>query len=292
MKWIKEHITLLVVIIIGVALVLPICINALYLVGTDCEILHKPSEWTTFWGSYLGAIISAAVAFIILHIQRKDNEKQVEYTQIDNEIQNIANRELQKNILKHQVRVQWLSELKIKLIDYYNSFHYIDLYNVSVLLQDNNSINRDYCIKKLHEIWSDKDNATCHIQMLFSSKTDDIENRFIEVLSDYDIQFFELLSDLTWYCHTIAFISHEKPTEYAKEEVEKFNATQQNCNPYRITKIIEKYGYKVVSSNGQIIKDRMDVLKEYNSATLWGNIKALVGYEQKLTDNIISDTNI
>ena len=75
MEWIKKHTTLLVVIIIAFALVLPICINALYLVNTDCEILHKPSEWTTFWGSYLGAIISAGVAFIILHIQRKDNEK-------------------------------------------------------------------------------------------------------------------------------------------------------------------------------------------------------------------------
>ena len=80
MEWIKKHTTLLVVIIIAFALVLPICINALYLVNTDCEILHKPSEWTTFWGSYLGAIISAGVAFIILHIQRKDNEKdKIEY---------------------------------------------------------------------------------------------------------------------------------------------------------------------------------------------------------------------
>ena len=102
MEWIKKHTTLFVVIIIAFALVLPICINALYLVNTDCEILHKPSEWTTFWGSYLGAIISAAVAFIILHIQRMDNEKQIEDAYIDNEIQNIANRNLQINTLKYQ----------------------------------------------------------------------------------------------------------------------------------------------------------------------------------------------
>ena len=102
MNWIKRHITLLVVIIIAFALVLPIGINALYFIDTDYEILHKPSEWTTFWGSYLGAIISAAVAFIILHIQRMDNEKQIEDAQIDNEIQNIANRNLQVNALKYQ----------------------------------------------------------------------------------------------------------------------------------------------------------------------------------------------
>lgn len=102
MDWIKKHTTLLVVIIIVFALVLPIGINALYFIDTDYEILHKPSEWTTFWGSYLGAIISAAVAFIILHIQRMDNEKQIEDVQIDNEIQNIANRNLQVNALKYQ----------------------------------------------------------------------------------------------------------------------------------------------------------------------------------------------
>lgn len=102
MEWIKKHTTLLVVIVIVFALVLPIGVNALYFFDTDYEILHKPSEWTTFWGSYLGAIISAAVAFIILHIQRMDNEKQIEDAHIDNEIQNIANRNLQINTLKYQ----------------------------------------------------------------------------------------------------------------------------------------------------------------------------------------------
>ena len=63
MEWIKRHITLLVVIIIAFALVLPIGINALYFIDTNCEILHKPSEWTTFWGSYISGIASFAMVF-------------------------------------------------------------------------------------------------------------------------------------------------------------------------------------------------------------------------------------
>ena len=120
MEWIKKHTTLLVVIIIAFALVLPICINALYLVNTDCEILHKPSEWTTFWGSYLGAIISAAVAFIILHIQRGDNEQQIKDAQKDNDTQNKANRNLQINTLKYQqeqIRLNNFIAVSSKLID-------------------------------------------------------------------------------------------------------------------------------------------------------------------------------
>lgn len=138
MKWIKEHITLLVVIIIGVALVLPICINALYLIGTDCEILHKPSEWTTFWGSYLGAIISAAVAFIILQIQRVDNEQQIKDAQKDNETQNKTNRNLQINTLKYQqeqIRLNNFIAVSSKLIA---SINPVDVKTLCKLLRQDN----------------------------------------------------------------------------------------------------------------------------------------------------------
>ena len=92
MEWAKKHIALIITIVLIIALILPLGINALYLISTDCEVLHKPSEWTMFCGCYIGAIISAAVAFIILHIQRKENEEQ-----------NKANRTLQKNTLKYQL---------------------------------------------------------------------------------------------------------------------------------------------------------------------------------------------
>ena len=91
MEWAKKHIALIITIVLIIALILPLGINALYLISTDCEVLHKPSEWTMFWGGYLGAIISAAVAFIILHIQRKENDKQ-----------NDTNRNIQINTIKYQ----------------------------------------------------------------------------------------------------------------------------------------------------------------------------------------------
>lgn len=102
MEWLKQHISIVVIIVIAITLLLPLGINAAYLVETDCSILHKPSEWTTFWGSYLGSIISAGVAFIILYIQRKDNEKQNDENRISNEVQNFANRELQYSIIRYQ----------------------------------------------------------------------------------------------------------------------------------------------------------------------------------------------
>ena len=54
-----------------------------------CSIYDE--GWMTSWGGYLGAVISSAIAFVILYIQRRDNEKQ-----------NEDNRQLQLNILIYQ----------------------------------------------------------------------------------------------------------------------------------------------------------------------------------------------
>lgn len=274
--WLKKYWWAILII-----LILPVAINFALLVPAFSPIVGEDTDWLAFWGGYLGALVSAGVAFIILSVQFKQNQDE-----------NNTNRELQKNVLKHQLKTQWLADLKIKLIDYYNAFHYIDLYNICVLMKDRKETDKDFCVKKLHNCWSDKDNATYHIQMLFSSKTDEIENDFMEMLSEYDTIFYELYTDLTWYCHIISFeyLKNIAPVEYAKLETEKFKQTQNMESSYRIVNIIEKYDYKIISCNEQIINERISILEEYDSATLWGNIKALVGYEQKLIDNILIDS--
>lgn len=274
--WLKKYWWAILII-----LILPVAINFALLVPAFSPIVGEDTDWLAFWGGYLGALVSAGVAFIILSVQFKQNQDE-----------NNTNRELQKNVLKHQLKTQWLADLKIKLIDYYNAFHYIDLYNICVLMKDRKETDKDFCVKKLHNCWSDKDNATYHIQMLFSSKTDEIENDFMEMLSEYDTIFYELYTDLTWYCHIMSFeyLKNITPVEYAKLETEKFKQTQNMESSYRIVNIIEKYDYKIISCNEQIINERISILEEYDSAMLWGNIKALVGYEQKLIDNILIDS--
>ena len=83
----------ILIIIVGVALIfaIPIIINRLILLPKSFSFVGEGVDWLMFWGSYLGAAISAAIAFIILHIQRKDNDKQ-----------NEGNRQLQINILVYQ----------------------------------------------------------------------------------------------------------------------------------------------------------------------------------------------
>ena len=279
MKWIKEHITLLVVIIIGIALVLPICINALYLIGTDCEILHKPSEWTKFWGGYLGAIISAVVAFIILGIQYQQNKKE-----------NGENRELQKSVLKHQIRTQRLNDIESRLITYFQSFNYAEVDNLAYRISKKED--RYPIMQRLKELWKEKDTATLQLKIVFASSSDQQELEYQRLFEDFDTQYEALIEDLLWFCD-IGYHSGDDAmlNQQVIKSVNEYKSRHLVENKYRIWNYIEKYEYKIVSERKKIIEERVDVLNNFADCLLWGGIKSLIQYEQQEIDNILKTDN-
>lgn len=221
MKWIKKHITLLVIFIIVIALVLPMGINSLYLISTDCEILHKPSEWTTFWGSYLGAIISAAVAFIILYIQRKDNEQQNLDNKTDNDAQNKANRQLQINALQfqqEQSRLNYFIEIASKLIASINPMEMKTLckqlrqdnvsqieYGVLTRLSDITSLQQEFCLHL-----SDKD-----------VKQKELGNNAIKIIARYTDVLCDIQNLLTLISTSGISMTHDILKAYAQSPENK-----------------------------------------------------------------------
>lgn len=202
MEWIKKHTTLLVVIIIAFALVLPICINALYLVNTDCEILHKPSEWTTFWGSYLGAIISAGVAFIILHIQRKDNEKDNNDNRENNKTQNEANRQLQLNIMRYQQEIHWLDNFRSASLEYCHAFNNNDVVLVTNLMWENP---KD-AFKILKTLYDKLGASEAHFSFL--CKNDDKGSILKSDVLKTHLLHQQLLNDIQW---VVLYFTQESP---------------------------------------------------------------------------------
>ena len=202
MEWIKKHITLLVVIIIVFALVLPICINALYLVNTDCEILHKPSEWTTFWGCYLGAIISAGVAFIILHIQRKDNEKDNNDNRENNKTQNEANRQLQLNIMRYQQEIHWLDNFRSASLEYCHAFNNNDVVLVTNLMWENP---KD-AFKILKTLYDKLGASEAHFSFL--CKNDDKGSILKSDVFKTHLLHQQLLDDIQW---VVLYFTQESP---------------------------------------------------------------------------------
>ena len=74
-EWIKNNPKLFTILIILIMLLLPLGINALYLISTKYTILYGPSEWSGFWATYLAAIASFAMVFITWLTLKKNKEQ-------------------------------------------------------------------------------------------------------------------------------------------------------------------------------------------------------------------------
>ncbi|MEG0899749.1 MAG: hypothetical protein RSF40_08590 [Oscillospiraceae bacterium] len=97
-----------------------------------------PKVWLGFWGGYLGAIISASVAFFILDKQikaskkenednRTANETQNETNRTANKRQNEENRTIQIKTVQYQQKLQWLNDFKKVAAEYISVFNTNDL---------------------------------------------------------------------------------------------------------------------------------------------------------------------
>ena len=103
MKRIKKYLW-----IVAIILLLPLVVNFILLIPSFTPIVGDNISWLGFWGSYLGAIISASVAFIILAIQYKQNSEE-----------NERNRKLQINVIVHQqeqTRLNHIIDMSVKLL--------------------------------------------------------------------------------------------------------------------------------------------------------------------------------
>lgn len=89
----------------------PLIINVLILWPAFFCFVGEDTDWLGFWGAYIGTILSSVIAFYVLHKQLEQNHAE-----------NRNNRELQISILEYQTKSQWLTELKSKMVDYYNAF--------------------------------------------------------------------------------------------------------------------------------------------------------------------------
>ena len=275
MEWVKKHIALIIAIVLIIILILPLGINALYLISTDCEVLHKPSEWTIFWGGYLGAIISAGVAFIILAVQYQQNRKE-----------NNDNRTLQKNVLKHQVRTQRLNDIKSRLITYFQSFHYAEVDNLAYQILKKED--RYPIMQRLKELWKEKDTATLQLKIIFASSSDQQEFEYQKLFEDFDVQYEALIEDLLWFCD-IGYYSGDDAmlNKHVIKSINDYKSRHLIENKYRIWNYIEKYEYKIVSERKNIIKERLEALNDFADCLLWEGIKSLIQYEQREIDKIL-----
>lgn len=283
MEWIKKHISLFVIIIIVTALILPIFINALHLVDTDCEILHKPSEWTVFWGSYLGAIISAGVAFAILYIQRKDNEKQNKENRNKNETQNKSNRQLQFNIMKYQQQSHWLDNFRIVSLEYCHSFNYNDI----VLISNTMWNYPDEAFNMMKPLF---ERATkCNANFSFVRKQDESANELNDYIDSIYTSYKQVLIDLQWIT---LYYKSTFPTNRDQQSCISFlrqqYKTQKDLN--HIIQVLEQpyYGANHRKYFENVVQNIILESKS-NEPNVRDKIYEYIKQEQERIDNILTD---
>lgn len=184
--------TVLLIVGILIVLLLPALINWLILQPRIINYVGTDVDWLMFWGSYLGAVISAGVAFIILFIQRTDNEKQNEQNRVENQCENNNNRTLQLNILKYQQQSHWLDIFRAASLDYCHTFNNNDVIMVANIMWDNPKGAFDL-LKSLYNRM-----IATEAKFSFVRKQDEKTNVMVNDITIVHKEYRQILDDLQW----------------------------------------------------------------------------------------------
>lgn len=115
LRYIKEYFIQLLLIIAT-----PLIINTLMVQPMLFPITGDSSSWLSFWGSYIGAVLSSAIALYILYKQNQQNHTE-----------NIVNRNLQLSVIKYNQELDKLRDLRTALVDFQASFDYMEITNIA-----------------------------------------------------------------------------------------------------------------------------------------------------------------
>lgn len=91
-----------------------------------CRIVGTDTDWLSFYGGYIGSVISSMVAFFILHQQLKNNHEE-----------NRKNRDIQRNIIKYQQEKEWLDRLRSACIENITAYDTAPLYHIAGIMLSN-----------------------------------------------------------------------------------------------------------------------------------------------------------
>ena len=186
-----------------VILLLPITINFVLLIPSFTAVVGDEIAWLSFWGGYLGAIISTAAAFIILYIQRKDNESENEKNRVDNEVQNKqnreeneklnrANRQLQLNIMKYHQQYHWLDEFRNASLKYSQALNNNNLVLISNMMWEH----PQDAFNIVKQLFDDLD--TYHAKFAFTRKQNEESATLAQYIREKAELFRCSLNDLQW----------------------------------------------------------------------------------------------
>ena len=259
--WILVIVAALAILIGGI----PYLINYLILKPKQFGIVGDTTTWLSFWGSYIGVVISATIAYFVLYKQLKQNHKE-----------NKSNRDLQLAVIKQQQQLQKLDNLKLVSGEYLKNYN---SYNLTIF---GNEISRNT-----------KD-VNCEIK-LFAEKTKCIKYNldFLiknEELNEMHHKYINALEDL---CQVAIISNNQKadPSYYNESDI-KVIILKNTYVSKELRDICHNY-----KNNSKIREELNDILIKIASkanvdeAKLATCISTFINSEQTRINSILLDYN-
>ena len=175
-------------------IVTPLIINILMIQPILFPITGDSSSWLDFWGSYIGAVLSSAIAIYILYKQN-----------LQNHIENISNRNIQLSVIKYNQELDKLRDLRTALVAFRASFDYIEITNIAYKFVDGHfgeeeRMRLNYLVRDIDE---KELNVTLLIDLMpksdsikkFNSIYNKLYNSYGLILGDFS-SFLDLMQDL------------------------------------------------------------------------------------------------
>ena len=273
LRYIKEYFIQLLLIIAT-----PLIINTLMVQPMLFPITGDSSSWLSFWGSYIGAVLSSAIALYILYKQNQQNHTE-----------NIANRNLQLSVIKYNQELDKLRDLRTALVDFQASFDYMEITNIASKFIDGHFSEEERARLKylVRDIDEKGFKATLLLDLMSSSNSvnefnlvyNKIYNRYGLILGDFS-SFLDLMQDLPQSkAEKRAYIEKQLNVweTYDKQQEEKvINKISGFTPPKSINEIIKSHGnYENIEEEASnIVKERL--LETIEDSSLKENLKKCI----------------
>lgn len=268
LNWIDEHKKLSVLIFTITVFGFPLLVNLLSLWEAKCDVLGYPSDWLSFWGTYLAAISSLGMIIIsAISIHR-------------NSIENKANRELQCNIIRYQNQKSWILQLKEAI---YRSCTKLSFSIDDKFMEKSNAfLNANYS-DIISTAFEDANESKFLLHTVLIGRKAPEEISFIEKLDFFATRYFDFLFDLQFFYSLGLNVSSEK----LKEEVEKYKSQKQTNveAPHRIWAIIESKDYSIDTESFSYYLNTL--IKEYHFEAYEDACVNLIHFEESLANKIL-----
>lgn len=254
LRYIKEYFIQLLLIIAT-----PLIINTLMVQPILFPITGDSSSWLSFWGRYIGAVLSSAIALYILYKQNQQNHTE-----------NIVNRNLQLSVIKYNQELDKLRDLRTALVDFQASFDYMEITNIASKFIDGHFGEEERA--RLKYLVCDIDEkgfkATLLLDLMSSSNSvnefnlvyNKIYNRYGLILGEFS-SFLDLMQDLPQ--------NKSEKRSYIEEHLKYWEIYDKQQKEIVINKIPEftpqKSISEIIKSHGNyenIEEEASDIVKE------------------------------